>query len=85
MIAETEPWPEADTDGRPVRFTSRQPRPRIDEYTPVLEGTAVRLEPLQETHLDARNSRTAIPFVTILKDGHHSERIIGTTRERGSS
>jgi len=46
-------WPDVDPDGRPVRFTERDPRPRPDEMLPTLRGKAVRLEPLQEAHIDA--------------------------------
>jgi RimJ/RimL family protein N-acetyltransferase len=46
-------WPQEDPDGRPVRFTSTDPRPRPDEYEPVLDGNVVRLEPMREGHLDA--------------------------------
>jgi RimJ/RimL family protein N-acetyltransferase len=45
-------WPSADPEGRPVNFTSREPRPRPDEFTPTLEGRAVRLEPMRTDHLD---------------------------------
>lgn len=51
--AENPRWPAADPDGLPVRFTSTEPRPRPGEFTPVLEGEAVRLEPMREDHLDA--------------------------------
>ena len=46
-------WPQTDPDGRPVRFTTPEPRPRPEEYMPVLDGTAIRLEPLREEHLEA--------------------------------
>jgi len=46
-------WPHADPDGRPVRFTERDPRPGRDEMQPTLHGKAVRLEPLQDEHIDA--------------------------------
>ncbi|MGO9308329.1 MAG: GNAT family N-acetyltransferase [Spirochaetia bacterium] len=46
-------WPPADPEGRPVRFTTLEPRPRPDEYEPVLTGAAVRLEPMREAHVDA--------------------------------
>ena len=46
-------WPHTDPDGRPVIFTERDPRPRPDEMLPTLRGKAVRLEPLQEKHIDA--------------------------------
>jgi N-acetyltransferase len=46
-------WPQTDPEGRPVRFISSSPRPRPDEYEPILTGVAVRLEPLRETHLEA--------------------------------
>jgi RimJ/RimL family protein N-acetyltransferase len=45
-------WPAADADGLPVRFTSTDPRPRPDEYMPVLENEDLRLEPMQEKHLE---------------------------------
>ena len=44
------PWPRTDPEGRPVRFTSRDFRPRPDEYMPVLEGRSIRLEPLRDEH-----------------------------------
>ncbi len=43
-------WPAADAEGRVVRFTSMDPRPRPDEFTPLLQGVAVRLEPMREDH-----------------------------------
>jgi RimJ/RimL family protein N-acetyltransferase len=46
-------WPHEDREGRPVRFTSIARRPRPDEYEPVLQGTAIRLEPMRAEHLDA--------------------------------
>ncbi len=46
-------WPATDPEGRPVAFTSREPRPRPEEFLPVLEGDTVRLEPMREDHLDA--------------------------------
>jgi RimJ/RimL family protein N-acetyltransferase len=46
-------WPRVDPDGRSVGFTERDPRPRPDEMRPMLSGKAVRLEPLQEAHIDA--------------------------------
>jgi N-acetyltransferase len=46
-------WPAQDPDGLPVRFTSRVPRPRPDEFEPVLRGTALRLEPMRESHVEA--------------------------------
>ncbi len=46
-------WPQEDPEGRPVRFTSNDPRPRPDEYEPVLTATSIRLEPMREEHLDA--------------------------------
>ncbi len=46
-------WPASDPEGRPVSFTSREHRPRPDEFLPVLEGESVRLEPMREDHLDA--------------------------------
>ena len=46
-------WPTADREGRPVSFTSREARPRPDEFLPLLEGESVRLEPMREDHLDA--------------------------------
>jgi N-acetyltransferase len=45
-------WPAADSDGRAVRFTGTDPRPRPDEFMPLLQGIAVRLEPMQEKHLE---------------------------------
>jgi len=51
--AESGGWPAADPDGLPVRFTSTEARPLPHEFTPVLEGAAIRLEPMQEGHLDA--------------------------------
>ncbi len=45
-------WPAADPDGRPVRFTHAESRPRPDEYMPVLEGGQVRLEPMQMGHVE---------------------------------
>jgi N-acetyltransferase len=47
------PWPPADPEGRPVRLTAREARPRPDEYLPLLDGQEIRLEPLREEHLDA--------------------------------
>jgi len=47
------PWPSTDPDGRPVAFTTREARPRPDEYLPVLEGEAVRLEPMAIEHVEA--------------------------------
>jgi RimJ/RimL family protein N-acetyltransferase len=49
---DTDSWPLVDPEGRPVRFASRDARPRPDEYAPVLEGASIRLEPLSEEHLD---------------------------------
>jgi RimJ/RimL family protein N-acetyltransferase len=46
-------WPSTDPEGRPVRFTFNDRRPRLDEREPVLTGTAVRLEPLREAHVEA--------------------------------
>lgn len=46
-------WPTTDPDGRPVRFTDRSPRPRPEEFEPVLQGAAVRLEPMRESHVEA--------------------------------
>lgn len=46
-------WPSVDPEGRSVQFTSKDPRPRPDEYMPVLEGDTLRLEPLLEEHLEA--------------------------------
>jgi RimJ/RimL family protein N-acetyltransferase len=46
-------WPSVDPQGRPVRFTTRDRRPEPDEFEPVLEGAAVRLEPMRESHLEA--------------------------------
>lgn len=51
--AGAEGWPRTDSEGRPVRFTSGDPRPRPDEYEPVLRGAALRLNPLRETHVEA--------------------------------
>jgi RimJ/RimL family protein N-acetyltransferase len=48
-----EEWPSHDPDGLPVRFTSREPRPRTDEFEPVLRGVALRLEPMRESHVAA--------------------------------
>jgi RimJ/RimL family protein N-acetyltransferase len=45
-------WPQIDPEGRPVAFTSREARPRPDEYLPVLDGAEVRLEPMSEEHLE---------------------------------
>ena len=45
-------WPQADPEGRPVRFTVGDQRSRRDERAPVLAGTGLRLEPMRETHLD---------------------------------
>jgi N-acetyltransferase len=49
-------WPQADPEGRPVRFAAGDQRPRGDERgaerAPVLTGTGLRLEPLREIHLD---------------------------------
>ena len=36
-----------------MRFTTREGRPRPDEFEPVLEGTSVRLEPMRAFHLEA--------------------------------
>lgn len=111
------PWPPVDAEGRQVRFATIDPRPRPDELLPVLEGVAVRLEPMSEDHVDAlcrigldprvtrfmpspprttdemagfvsdalcaRRAGTAIPFVTILKDGcspGSPGKVVGTTR-----
>ncbi|HVO40093.1 MAG TPA: GNAT family protein [Spirochaetia bacterium] len=113
---QNETWPERDPEGRPVRFISREVRPRADEYTPVLVGTTIRLVPLEESHfealcaigldpeitrfmprritdrdgmrvfireaLNARQSRTAIPFAVTLKD-RRDPRVVGTTRFLG--
>jgi len=46
-------WPSVDPEGRAVQFTNRDPRPRLDEFEPILRGTAVRLEPMKESHLQA--------------------------------
>ena len=46
-------WPPTDPEGRPVAFTTREARPRPDEYLPVLEGEAVRLEPMAIEHVEA--------------------------------
>ncbi|HTP60030.1 MAG TPA: GNAT family N-acetyltransferase, partial [Spirochaetia bacterium] len=43
-------WPSADPEGLPVRFTITDPRPRPDEFTPTLQGNAVRLEPMRSDH-----------------------------------
>jgi len=106
-------WPDKDPQGRPVRFISREARPRADEYTPLLVGTAIRLVPLEESHfealcaigldpevtrfmprritdrevmrafvreaLNARQSRTAIPFAVTMRD-RRDPRVVGTTR-----
>ncbi len=45
-------WPSVDADGLAVRFTTTAPRPRPDEFMPVLEGPGIRLEPMREDHLD---------------------------------
>ena len=50
--ADWDSWPQVDPEGRPVRFTSRDSRPRRDEFTPTLEGESVRLDPLGEEHFD---------------------------------
>lgn len=52
MRASPAGWPQADPEGRPVRFAAGDPQPRGDGLPPVLVGTAVRLEPMRETHLD---------------------------------
>lgn len=49
--ADLDSWPSVDPEGRPVRFTSLDSRPRPDEYAPILEGPAIRLEPLGEEHV----------------------------------
>jgi RimJ/RimL family protein N-acetyltransferase len=46
-------WPARDPDGLPVRFTTREPRPRPDEFEPVLRGAALRLEPMRGSHVEA--------------------------------
>jgi RimJ/RimL family protein N-acetyltransferase len=46
-------WPRTDPEGRPVAFTSREVRPRPEEYLPILDGDAIRLEPMGEEHLEA--------------------------------
>jgi RimJ/RimL family protein N-acetyltransferase len=58
------PWPTADPEGRPVLFTSREPRPRPDEYEPVLNGRAIQLQPLREEHIDALSRIGLDPAVT---------------------
>jgi N-acetyltransferase len=45
-------WPLTDPEGRPVRFTNGNSPSAGDERPPVLVGTAVRLEPMRESHLD---------------------------------
>jgi RimJ/RimL family protein N-acetyltransferase len=57
-------WPRADPEGRAVRFTSREARPRPDEYEPVLTGAAVRLEPMREGHEEALCGIGLDPAVT---------------------
>ncbi len=52
-IAERAGWPAQDPEGRAVRFTTREARPRPDEYLPVLDGPSLRLEPMREEHVDA--------------------------------
>lgn len=73
-------WPSTDPDGLAVRFTLKDPRPRPDEYMPVLEGAGLRLEPLREEHLEARASLSAIPFVTLLAPESQEPQVVGTTR-----
>jgi N-acetyltransferase len=46
-------WPQADPEGRPVRFTATEPRPRPHEYEPVLTGRVIRLDPIRESHIEA--------------------------------
>ena len=45
-------WPSADPEGLAVRFTTRDARPRPDEFMPTLQGRAVRLEPMRADHLE---------------------------------
>lgn len=45
-------WPPLDADGLAVRFTSTEPRPRPEEFMPMLEGPGIRLEPMRADHLD---------------------------------
>ena len=59
-------WPTTDPDGRPVGFTHRSPRPRPEEFEPVLRGTAVRLEPMRESHVEALCAVGLDPAVTRL-------------------
>jgi len=59
-------WPAEDIDGLAVRFTSPDPRPRPDEYMPVLEGAAIRLEPMREEHLEALCAVGLDPDITRL-------------------
>jgi RimJ/RimL family protein N-acetyltransferase len=59
-------WPPTDPEGRPVRFTGRDPRPRPDEFEPLLEGETVRLEPLREQHLESLCMAGLNPPVTAL-------------------
>ena len=64
---ETHPeWPATDLEGRPASFTSRELRPRPDEFLPVLEEDSIRLEPMREDHLDALCQIGLDPGVTRL-------------------
>ncbi len=49
-----------------MRFTERSSRPRPDEFEPTLAGTAVRLEPMRESHLDDLCRAGLNPVVTEL-------------------
>lgn len=66
-------WPQTDPEGRPVRFTSIDPRPRPEEYEPLLTGIAVRLEPLRESRREALCAR----YMSIDRKNRHME--IGST------
>jgi RimJ/RimL family protein N-acetyltransferase len=57
-------WPPSDPEGRAVRFTTRDPRPKPQEYEPVLLGEAIRLEPMREAHVDALCQVGLDPAVT---------------------
>jgi RimJ/RimL family protein N-acetyltransferase len=59
-------WPTTDPEGRPVRFTEPGPRPRPEEFEPVLQGAAVRLEPMRESHLEALCAIGLDPAITRL-------------------
>ena len=61
---EDQHWPTTDPDGRTVRFTDCRPRPRPEEFEPVLQGTAVRLEPMRESHVEALCAIGLDPVVT---------------------